>query len=172
MAIVLFILSTSMKRSFGSFQRDGSKDATFKVELPERSSTYSPEQTDPVTPEKSPISPERSPVSPQSQPVSSPGLESLRRLVDEEAEKPSASSPGLESLRDFVCENGEGPIILQPEKEHYSPGDAAPEVDDRPAERPPGHKRKRLLFWALAVVAGIAVGLAVGLGVGLTRQKG
>ena len=161
-----------MKRLSGSFQRHGSKDATFKVELPERSSTYSPEQTDPVTPEKSPISPERSPVSPQSQRVSSPGLESLRHLVDEKAEKPSATSPGLESLRDFICENGEGPIVVQPEKEHYSPEDAAPEVDQRPTERLPKHKRKKLLFWAFAVVAGIAVGLAVGLGVGLTRHKG
>ena len=54
------------------------KDATFKIELPERNSGYLPHQ--------------KSPVSPQSNRVSSPGLESMT-IVDENSEKPIAVQP-------------------------------------------------------------------------------
>lgn len=120
-----------------------SKDATFKVELPDRNSTVSPLQTD--------YSYHKSPVSPQSNRVSSPGLESLKDLVDEK---------------------GEYPIVDPAEKEYCPPENTAPEVDERPAEQPRKRKRLKWLFWLTAIVVCIAVGLGVGLGVGLTRHKG
>ena len=69
-------------------------------------------------------------------------------------------------------EKGEYPIVDPPEKEYYPQHDAAPEVDQRPAEQPRKSKRKKWIFGLIAVVACIAVGLGVGLGVGLTRHRG
>lgn len=131
-----------MKRFSGSSQSPDRKDQTFKVELPDRNSTVSPLQTGQFSPQKSPVSPQSDPV----------------------------SSPGLESLRDIVDEKGEYPIADQPEKEYYPPDDSAPEVHQRPVEKP--RKDKRWLFWVIALVACTVIGLGVGLGVGLTRHEG
>lgn len=81
------------------------------------------------------------------------------------------SSPGLESLRDIADRDAEYPIVDPPEKELCTPSHSAPEVDERHLQN--AHKRKKkYLFWIIALAASIAVGLAVGLGVGLTRNKG
>ena len=124
-----------MQHSTGSFEKIERKDTSFKVELPERSSTYLPHQ-------KGLVSPRRNRV----------------------------SSPGLESLKDLVDKDGKNANVDQPEKEYFTPYHTAPEVHERPTRNP--KKQKKLLFGVIALATCILVGLGVGLGLGLTRNKG
>lgn len=84
-----------------SVQHTDRKDASFKVELPERNSNYFPHQ--------------KSPVSAQSNRVSSPGLESLN-FVDEESEKPIAVQPEKE----FCTPDHSAPQVHERTNQHTS----------------------------------------------------
>ncbi|KAL8709878.1 MAG: hypothetical protein Q9220_005494 [cf. Caloplaca sp. 1 TL-2023] len=131
-----------MQHSAVSYSPNARKNLQFRVELPERNSTY-------LSPQKSPVSPpQRSPVSPPLNRLSSTGLESL---ADHDERSQFASSEPVE-------------------KEYYTRYHTDPEVHVESTRKP--LQQKKWLFGLLAILTYIAIGLGVGLGVGLTRNDG
>ncbi|KAL8952386.1 MAG: hypothetical protein Q9222_001695 [Ikaeria aurantiellina] len=125
-----------------SYSSSGREDPQFRVELPERHSTF-------LSPQKSPTSPpQRSPVSPPFNRISSPGLESL---ADHEKRSQTANSEPAE-------------------KEYYTRYHTDPEVHVQSTRKP--LQQKKWLFGLVAALTCLAIGLGVGLGVGLTRNGG
>lgn len=125
-----------------SFHQDEKKP----IELPDRTSTYSP-----LPKKDEAFSPAAGIVSPMTSDLASP----------------DPASPGLESLRTpDPTEKEYTPHST--EKEYFE--QPALEVSDR---KPVGSRnlwRKPSLFWIVGLVACLVIGLAIGLGVGLTRK--
>ena len=142
-----------MQRLTGTFEQSGKpSDNWHKVELPDRSSTYTPppHTSPPQTPLPHTPLKEDGTVSPAT--LASPGLESM--LTPDSTEK--------EAYRHST----------RAEKEIFS-HDCLPEYDEGAHNRSRNSRnsRRKWLFAILGIIAFIAIGLGVGLGVGLTRKR-
>ncbi|CAD6573250.1 MAG: hypothetical protein ASARMPREDX12_005920 [Alectoria sarmentosa] len=132
-----------MQRFTESFPQDEKKP----VELPDRTSTYSP-----LPRKDEAFSPTTGIVSPMTSDLASP----------------DPASPGLQSLRTpDPTEKEYTPHST--EKEYFE--QPALEVSDRKPVGPRNRGRRPLLFWVVGLVACLVIGLAIGLGVGLTRKS-